>query len=443
LFVTVLENGVIPSTEAPDRSSSAELPWIARHESALARAGLGAIALHLLDDAFLQPEPGTSAGDHLVSGIVPVALLLALAAVYPRLRAGLRGCLAVAVGLLAAAAGVAVPVRHALLDGPSGDDFTGFAGLLGGVVLAVVGSAVLWRSRRMGESRVRRYVRRSLVALAALVAAFELVVPVGIAFFATHKPREPVAEVDLGRAHEPVSLTTADGLGLAGWYVPSQNGAAVIVFPGRAQPVDHARMLVRHGYGVLLLDRRGEGESDGDYNAFGWGGDADLLAAIHFLRARPDVDPERIGGLGLSVGGELLLETAAGTEALRAVVSEGAGYRSIREQLLIEGPGKWLMLPNYAVTTGATAIFANQGPPPNLRDLVARIAPRPVLLVYAEQGGNAGEEHLSPLYAEAAGDSATVWAVPDAGHTDALAAHPGEYEDRVVTFLDGALLGGR
>ena len=29
-------------------------------------------------------------------------------------------------------------------------------------------------------------------------------------------------------------------------------------------------MLVRHGYGVLLFDRRGEGESNGDPNEFGW-----------------------------------------------------------------------------------------------------------------------------------------------------------------------------
>ena len=43
-------------------------------------------------------------------------------------------------------------------------------------------------------------------------------------------------------------------------------------------------MLVRHGYGVLLFDRRGEGESDGDPNALGWAGDRDLDAAISFSK---------------------------------------------------------------------------------------------------------------------------------------------------------------
>ena len=92
-------------------------------------------------------------------------------------------------------------------------------------------------------------------------------------------------------------------------------------------------MLARHGYGVLLFDRRGEGRSEGEPNAWGWGGDADIKAAIAFLRRRPDVDPGRIGGLGLSVGGEMMLETAAETDALAAVVSEGAGARSFTEDM--------------------------------------------------------------------------------------------------------------
>ena len=88
-------------------------------------------------------------------------------------------------------------------------------------------------------------------------------------------------------------LETSDGLTLAGWYVPPRNGATVIAFPGRRQPVPHARLLVRHGYGVLLLDPRGQGGSEGDLVR--WAGDRDLNAGARYLRSRPDVDPERIG----------------------------------------------------------------------------------------------------------------------------------------------------
>ena len=95
-----------------------------------------------------------------------------------------------------------------------------------------------------------------------------------------------------------MKLHTSDGLDLAGWYVPSRNGAAVIVFPGRSGTRKQARMLARNGYGVLLYDRRGEGASEGDPNGWGWDFDKDILAGIDFLKDRPDVDPHRIGGLG-------------------------------------------------------------------------------------------------------------------------------------------------
>ena len=84
--------------------------------------------------------------------------------------------------------------------------------------------------------------------------------------------------------YEDVQFTTSDGYLLKGWYVPSRNRAAVISFPGRSGTRLQARMLARHGYGVLLFDRRGEGESEGDWNVFGWQGERDLHAAVAFLQ---------------------------------------------------------------------------------------------------------------------------------------------------------------
>ena len=124
--------------------------------------------------------------------------------------------------------------------------------------------------------------------------------------------------------YERVTVTTSDSLKLTGSYVPSKNRAAVILFPGATRS-DEARMLIRHGYGVLLLDPRGQGGSEGD--TVRWAGDRDLLAAVDYLRTRADVDPDRIGGFGFSVGGEILLEAAAKSTGLKAVVSEGAGIR--------------------------------------------------------------------------------------------------------------------
>ena len=57
------------------------------------------------------------------------------------------------------------------------------------------------------------------------------------------------------------------------------------------------------------------------------GGRPRPLAAAEYLRRRPDVDPDRIGGFGFSIGGEILLEAAAQSTSYKAIVTEGAGSR--------------------------------------------------------------------------------------------------------------------
>jgi dienelactone hydrolase len=309
--------------------------------------------------------------------------------------------------------------------------------IVAGVVLLGLGTVTLWRTRRRDGPRTRRYARRVLIAIAAAVAFVFVLFPLTSSYVYTHAARAVVPPARLGAPHEDVTLTTSDGLRLRGWYIPSRNGAAVIAFPGRSGPQRPARMLARHGYGVLLFDRRGEGESDGDPNALGWAGDRDLDAAIAFLRNRRDVEANRIGGIGLSVGGEMLLDRAADSRDLRAVVSDGAGIRSTHEARLSSGVNRWFGVPFWTMTTAGVALFANDLPPPSLKELVAKISPRAIFLIYAGHGQ--GGENLNPQYFEAAGEPKTLWKIPEASHTDGIAARPAEYERRMIAFFDQAL----
>jgi multisubunit Na+/H+ antiporter MnhB subunit len=411
-------------------------------EAIAARLALGLVALHVADDSFLQPQPGTTAGDHLISGLVPLVVLVVAAWAYPHRRSGARATIALALGLF----GVVVGIEGAyyLVKGnASGDDFTGLLAIAAGLLLIAMGIATLWRSRRRDDSRRRRYLRRLLLAVGAVAVLYVFLVPFYTAYVFTHVSRGVVPEAELGVAYEEVSFGTSDGLELKGWYIPSENRAAVIAFPGRKGPQRPARMLARRGYGVLVFDRRGEGESDGDPNIFGWGGDEDLKAAVRFLQSRPDVDPERIGGIGLSVGGEMMLEAAAESDGIAAVVSEGAGIRSIRESLAIRDTRMRLeaTLVHVGVTSGV-ALFSNSLPPPSLEDLVGRIAPRPVFFLYAVPG-QGGEAELTEVFYDAAREPKEIWRVPGSGHTGGIEARPAEYERRVVGFFDDALLADR
>ena len=422
---------------APGRPSAAAhaLRYV-RTERGLATLALGAVALHVADDNFLQPEPGTSPLDHLVSGLVPIAVLTAVAALYPRLRAGARATVALTFGLLGLAAGF--PSAYWLRQGEaSGDHYTtGPLALLAGATLLVLGVAVLWRSRRSYGSRRRTVARRTLTVLTSTLLGLAIVAvvvfPIGYAYGYTHTGRG-IVQPDLRVPYERVTVTTSDSLELTGSYVPSKNRAAVILFPGATRSAE-ARMLVRHGYGVLLLNPRGQGTSEGD--TIRWAGNRDLIAGAEYLKTRPDVDDDRIGGFGFSIGGEILIVTAAESDDFAAIVSEGAGYPVGEADLT--GAGR-LLRPSISMLGAATAVFSNQTSPPKIVDRIGEIAPRSVFLIWADPG-QGGELERQPKYYAAAGAPKQLWQVPGAEHTGGLEAQPAEYERRVVDFFDRSLL---
>jgi dienelactone hydrolase len=408
-------------------------------ESTIFRLAILVIGLHVVDDNFLQPQPGTSAGDHLVSGLVPLAVLWLAAWAYPRMRGLWRGATALALGVLGIAVGIEA-AHYANKVGPSGDDFTGLLCIPAGVLLLGVGAVTLSLTRCTTGHVAWRYGRRVLLGVAGVVAAAVLLVPIGLAYITTHVGRPVVPENDLRVAYEDVSFTTSDGLKLVGWYIPSKNGAAVIAFPGRKGPQEKARMLARHGYGVLLFDRRGEGRSEGEPNSWGWGGTKDVKAAVAYLQRRPDVDPERIGGLGLSVGGEMMLDAASNTKSLAAVVSEGAGARMFTEEMDQDLPPleKATNAPSAWIKQASLVVFSNQLPPTNLRDLVPKISPRAMLLIAAPNAPTG--EDLNRGYYKAAGEPKALWEIPESKHVGGQEARPREYERRVIAFFDRALL---
>src|SRR5918992_5521026 len=142
---------------------------LADHARALGREcglfvlGVVVIALHVLDDSFLQPAPGTSAGDHLVSGLVPLACLALAGWAYPRIRGGRRGALALLLGALGFVAG-AEAVHYTTQVGASGDDYTGLLAIPAGLLLLGLGAFTLWTTRRTHGNRPWRYLRRLLLS---------------------------------------------------------------------------------------------------------------------------------------------------------------------------------------------------------------------------------------------------------------------------------------
>ena len=215
----------------------------------------------------------------------PPALAGALA--FPSLRPGLRAALAFSFGGLALVNGM-MHVLHIQKHGAAGGDVTGALAAAAGLVLVGLAVAIPWRHRGEGAAgRRRRWTTRVLLVPAGLMTLLFVLGPIGIGIVSTHKWREPVGDPP-SAAYMDVRFKATDGLELAGWYRPSRNGAAVVVVHGgssdRKGSVAHAKMLARHGYGVLLYDARGRGESDGMENNYGWDWTKDIAGALDFLK---------------------------------------------------------------------------------------------------------------------------------------------------------------
>jgi dienelactone hydrolase len=279
--------------------------------------------------------------------------------------------------------------------------------------------------------------------LAVVVASLTL----GQAVAAVQVPRARLGSAtpaDRGLAHHDVWFRTSDGVRLSGWYVESRNGAAVALLHGahstRSAVLDHAVVLSRRGFGVLLFDARGHGRSAGRAMEFGWYGDEDVSAAVSFLVSQPDVRGGRVGVVGMSMGGEEAIGAAAADARVRAVVAEGATNRVAADKAwLSEAYGRrgdvqrgleW-------VTYGATDLLTPASPPISLRDAVASAAPRPFLLIAA--GARPDEGTANRHVATGSPGTVEVWEVAGATHTGGLRTRPPEWERRVTTFLAAAL----
>ncbi|MGH3013463.1 MAG: hypothetical protein ACRDNN_00795, partial [Gaiellaceae bacterium] len=125
------------------KAAAARAAAALRTETGLARVALGVAALHVLDDNFIQPQPGTSAGDHLAGGLVQVAFFVLAAWAYPRLRPGARATLAIFTGVFVAVMGIGEAGYYTREDGPSGDDYTGLLAIPAGFLLIGVGLVTL------------------------------------------------------------------------------------------------------------------------------------------------------------------------------------------------------------------------------------------------------------------------------------------------------------
>ena len=234
---------------------------------------------------------------------------------------------------------------------------------------------------------------------------------------------------------------------LAGWWVPSKNRAAVVLLHGagstRTAVLDQAAVLGSHGYGVLMVDARGHGDSGGRGMDFGWYGERDVTAALNFLTNQSEVTADRIGIVGLSMGGEAAIGAAGADSRVRAVVAEGATTRVAADKAYLAAYGLRGDI-QRGIDWGTYTVAGLLSPAPEpepLRDSVKDAqtdgTPTPVLLITAGKDRHRATRRESP----GPGSSGRRRGVDRAGRW--THPRPADQADRVATarvgFPDDAL----
>lgn len=266
-----------------------------------------------------------------------------------------------------------------------------------------------------------------------------------------HSPlasRDPLEETpaDYDLEFEDVTVINPDGMKLVGWFIPSENGAVIIMQHGykseRDELLNEAEMMHRHGYGVLLTTVRAHDQSEGDLITLGYYEMADLEAWYQYLLTRDDVDPGKIGMIGNSYGGMLSIEYAAQNPNIKAVVANSA-FSSMQDTVSTSIK-HFTGLPEFPFVP-LIIFWAETDTGIKMEEIdttkwIPQISPRPVFLM---QGGV--DTTISPqsgqiLY-DAAKEPKELWFDPELGHVDFDTERAEEYEARVAAFFDQYLLG--
>ena len=313
--------------------------------------------------------------------------------------------------------------------------------------------------------RLLRWIVVALLIVSVIVTMAYTALSIYIATQLVYVPQKLLyaTPASLGVQFKYVTFPSrVDQVQLKGWYIPgvlpdgnvTSQRTIIMVHGTRTNRTDQkagllnlSGELARHGFAVLAFDMRGTGESPPAPLSLGYFEQRDVLGAVDFLRSGPIPYPTLgrthvIGGWGVSMGAATLMMAAAQAPAIRAVVSDSA-YADIIPILEREVPKGGHLPPLFTPGTlfAVNVLYGIDFHAVRPEDIVANIAPRPILFIHGT-----GDTYVPPSNMDALAAAARTapdanvqtWLVPGAAHAQSFNMEGAVYVDRVVAFYNAA-----
>ena len=146
----------------------------------------------------------------------------------------------------------------------------------------------------------------------------------------------PTPAVEAKKDVFDIGMVTKDRVHIQGtYYRPAAVDAPGVVLlhmlgRNRGDWDTFARQLQDAGYGVIAIDLRGHGESEGEREWDKMTQDAAIAAS--FIRSRPEINPDRIALIGASIGANIAINYGAQDPEVAgvALLSPGLNYRGVK-----------------------------------------------------------------------------------------------------------------
>ncbi len=238
-------------------------------------------------------------------------------------------------------------------------------------------------------------------------------------------------------AVEPVSIVSASGSRLSGWFLKGRpHRGAILLMHGiranRLEMLGRARLLNANGFSVLLFDFQAHGESPGRHITFGFLESRDAKSAFDFLRQKSF--GERIGVLGVSLGGAaaILSDKPLDADAMVLEAVFGSFDEALDNRLAMHlGALGSLLSPilKYQVKPRLGFDPDILRPAENVANIHA-----PLLLIAGGADKHVRLDEVKRIYGTA-NDPKELWIIPGAAHVDFERFAPAEYARRILGFF--------